>query len=559
MKIKIYFLILLFSLFTTTSFSKSKCTLFYDELKNSYDKLDLSQDQIFTETGFGFDIQVYLDEKITRIFNSGDSIYQKDESAPLKQVKLANIKLIKNEKKPIIFQAGGDWEIDKSEKGYYKVGKIYSSKLAGKIKPNDLIISIDGKDIREFDLTRKKNLKEIKYIEDFFKDREGEELKVVFESYDKFGQKYNQTLETKIYERKYVSSYLDFYLNSVFIDELNGTTNISITTEFDVYRDNKFPIIKVAREMLRFIDDDGNEKFYQCPYSAKKWDELDMIKPDQGVIFNNLVYKDQSLFEENYLIENYFEDVSFDSTDDQLGIRYISKGEYKFKNNFNLRSFPFDKQKITVYAYQKDMPLGQYQASVSDYAKRAFKSFSKNINSISGWNISNNSISYKTKKDIHSEDFYDGVELTLTIERKSSYYIFKVIFPIILILMICWSAVWIDPKEIESRLTITIVCLLSLIAYNFVIDSELPKLEYLTIMDYIILISYIYAAIPNFLSIYSFELIKKNKALAEKYEAYEKRYGLPSYILIIFVIIIINTSSAPEHTNSMFSWATMRN
>ena len=116
-----------------------------------------------------------------------------------------------------------------------------------------------------------------------------------------------------------------------------------------------------------------------------------------------------------------------------------------------------------------------------------------------------------------------------------------------------------DPKEIESRLTITIVCLLSLIAYNFVIDSDMPKLEYLTIMDYIILISYVYAAIPNFLSIYSFQLIKKNKPLAEKYEAIEKRYGLLSYILIIFIIVIVNASSAPEHTNSMFTWAAMKN
>jgi hypothetical protein len=125
--------------------------------------------------------------------------------------------------------------------------------------------------------------------------------------------------------------------------------------------------------------------------------------------------------------------------------------------------------------------------------------------------------------------------------------------------MVCWSAVWIDPREIESRLTITIVCLLSLIAYNFVIDSDMPKLEYLTIMDYVILISYVYAAIPNFLSIYSFQLIKKNKPLAEKYETIEKRYGLLSYILIIFIIVIINASNAPEHINSMFTWAAMKN
>ena len=129
----------------------------------------------------------------------------------------------------------------------------------------------------------------------------------------------------------------------------------------------------------------------------------------------------------------------------------------------------------------------------------------------------------------------------------------------ILILAVCWSACWINPREIESRLTVTIVCLLSLIAYNFVIDSDMPKLEYLTIMDYIILVSYVYATIPNFLSIYSFQLIKKNKKLTEKYETLEKRYGLPSYILIILIIILINVNIAPEHTSSMFSWASFRN
>ena len=144
----------------------------------------------------------------------------------------------------------------------------------------------------------------------------------------------------------------------------------------------------------------------------------------------------------------------------------------------------------------------------------------------------------------------------MDIERKSSYYIFKIIFPIILILMVCWSAVWIDPKEIESRLTVTIVCLLSLIAYNFVIDSELPKLEYLTIMDYIILVSYIYATIPNFLSIYSFELQKKNRKLTEKYEQYEKKYGLPSYLAIVILIVFINTSASPDHAISSLSWLT---
>ena len=82
----------------------------------------------------------------------------------------------------------------------------------------------------------------------------------------------------------------------------------------------------------------------------------------------------------------------------------------------------------------------------------------------------------------------------------------------------------------------------------------MPKLEYLTIMDYIILISYVYATIPNFLSIAAFNLVGKNKKLSAKYENYGKRYGLLSYLMFILLIIIVNTNSSPEHTNTMLSW-----
>ena len=120
--------------------------------------------------------------------------------------------------------------------------------------------------------------------------------------------------------------------------------------------------------------------------------------------------------------------------------------------------------------------------------------------------------------------------------------------------MVCWSVVWVDPKELEARLTITIVCLLSLIAYNFVIDSELPKLEYLTVLDWIILVSYVYATIPNFLSVISFRLQKTNLNLSNKLELLSRKYGLSSYILSILFIIWLNALSNPSNSSSLISW-----
>ena len=110
---------------------------------------------------------------------------------------------------------------------------------------------------------------------------------------------------------------------------------------------------------------------------------------------------------------------------------------------------------------------------------------------------------------------------------------------------------WINSKELESRLTVSVVCFLALITYTFIIDKDLPKLSYLTIMDYIILISYIFAAIPTIQSIY-----------ASKYRVYEKalildrrgRTILPAiYLILIALIIVLSVSSNSEHTNAFFS------
>ena len=182
------------------------------------------------------------------------------------------------------------------------------------------------------------------------------------------------------------------------------------------------------------------------------------------------------------------------------------------------------------------------------------------LDDIPGWHKKSYTVTNQTYQTAtqYKDTYRDSYVVMIELERKAGYYIFKVIFPILLILLICWSVVWVDPKELESRLTITIVCLLSLIAYNFVIDSELPKLEYLTVLDWIILISYVYATIPNLLSVVSFRLLKTNLPLGNKIERLSKRYGLASYISMIFFIIFLNVSTNFDHSSSALSWMAPR-
>ena len=223
-------------------------------------------------------------------------------------------------------------------------------------------------------------------------------------------------------------------------------------------------------------------------------------------------------------------------------------------NKFNLKSFPFDKQVLSFKIVDNLWGIDKRIIEPRGYTDIVLKDFLEK-DDIPGWKKVSASIeNFEQKKVSFQGALWSGLEIKLELERKHGYYIFKVIFPIILILMVCWSVVWVDPKELEARLTITIVCLLSLIAYNFVIDSELPKLEYLTVLDWIVLISYIYATVPNFLSIISFRLQKTNLKMSDKLEQISKRYGLSSYVLSIFLIVLLNANINPDNSSSLISW-----
>ena len=163
------------------------------------------------------------------------------------------------------------------------------------------------------------------------------------------------------------------------------------------------------------------------------------------------------------------------------------------------------------------------------------------------WNIKGDFAEYKAITYYDKYDYvYDGIKTYFSIERNSSYYVYKVIAPIILILIVCWSVFWLRLEQIESRLTVSIVCLLTLIAYNFVIDENIPKLPYLTAMDQIILSSYFFASVPTILSIYYLNLDNNKNSHLLITQKYVRIIGPLLYIFVILIIMYANINNNPS-------------
>ena len=441
-----------------------------------------------------------------------------------------------------------DWILERDKEGNFKVGEIYSYQVFDKIKFGDSILSINDKEI----------LTQSDFNNLYFDETEN--IKIVLKN--KNGQKYS--VDLNLHYNKYENLYYSLIdLNITDIDLKKSYYEVTIDQAFqynystiDNETDENHEFVKLGKKYLvGKITEDDTDDFHQiCDPTDDEMTNFEINNP-LTVSILNIIRDDADLQKKQYEIIPYAKPKN---EYDALRIEGRLKSVQQVKNYFNLRSFPFDKQVLKYKIVGDNWDLTKLQLYPQQFTYETLNNFMKK-DDIPGWSKER----YNLEKFFHRDTVdplnfgRDGILINIELERKHGYYIFKVILPIVLILFVCWSAVWISHREIEARLTITIVCLLSLIAYNFVIDEELPKLEYLTVMDWIVLTSYVYATLPNFLSIYSFKN-KSNSILTSKVDALSKRFGITSYVVIILLIIFLNANLNPDNSSAFIGWMAFR-
>eukprot|EP01084_Bolivina_argentea_P318433 552228_1 len=83
------------------------------------------------------------------------------------------------------------------------------------------------------------------------------------------------------------------------------------------------------------------------------------------------------------------------------------------------------------------------------------------------------------------------LSIRLRVNRLPAYYFGNIIFPNFLIVAGCFSAFVIPRGDIADRLSVTVTLMLAAVAYRFIVTQMLPKVSYLTIMDYYILLGFV--------------------------------------------------------------------
>ena len=116
---------------------------------------------------------------------------------------------------------------------------------------------------------------------------------------------------------------------------------------------------------------------------------------------------------------------------------------------------------------------------------------------------------------VRSSRPFSRLILTIDIERKSGFYLWKVLLPLLLIVALSWSIFWMVGERFAARVRMSATGILTVVAFQFVASQNLPRVGYLTLMDKIMVISFLLLAITVLESyiVSRFDEEQRNQAL----------------------------------------------
>lgn len=77
-----------------------------------------------------------------------------------------------------------------------------------------------------------------------------------------------------------------------------------------------------------------------------------------------------------------------------------------------------------------------------------------------------------------------GCAFIFEAKRYSIYYLWQIILPLVVVVFMSWAAFWIGPHHIGVRIGVATSSILTLIANRFLLANLLPRLPYMTRLDY---------------------------------------------------------------------------
>ena len=181
------------------------------------------------------------------------------------------------------------------------------------------------------------------------------------------------------------------------------------------------------------------------------------------------------------------------SEGNEMTFRYRVKGI--FSEIFELNSFPFDSQLLSIHVTSK-IPLSklQFVESDRDHSKLEPCNFAQsNVFTLTP-GIKFKSSRMKPTWISHSDQLRSQLSISMIVSRQASYFVWNLILPQVCLNLLSLTSFASERQNTSGRLGVSVTMLLTTVAFKLQAGKDLPKVSYLTMMDWFMLSSFVFNA-----------------------------------------------------------------
>ena len=273
--------------------------------------------------------------------------------------------------------------------------------------------------------------------------------------------------------------------------------------------------------------DDANQSITLDFVVRMRWNDPFLrgkVKTDQPIPLSEIWSPDVQLAQEKKLVRKRKE-IGTLKPDGTVSFRQRFQGDLSMFIDYS--NFPFDQHffRIDVVAPFTDEIIFVNDTSLTGQVDKF---------SIQDWNIYNGELIVKPYNFLSYR--FEAFAYQFRAKRHLGYYIWKVMVPLIIVVLMSWTVFWIDPIKIEAQLAVAATAMLTIIAYQFTLSNMLPKISYFTQLDYFIVGSNILVFLALLEAVISSALARENKEkLGRQFDRYS-RLIFPAFYFIVLLI-----------------------
>jgi len=203
----------------------------------------------------------------------------------------------------------------------------------------------------------------------------------------------------------------------------------------------------------------------------------------------------------------------------------------------DLRKLPFDTQRLKIELESFQHLAGTVELTLPPENLRITKQIS-----LPQWAPGRLTSEVKPNYREEYDETYSRATVTLEVTRHTQFYIWQMMVPLGIVLGMAFAVFFLPPKDLSDRMSVIIASLLTVVALSYSLHSGLPKISYLTVIDWFFVLAYVFLGLAMAGMVWISNLYDRDEARAIRYDHW-LRWAYPgTYLLASAIVVLVGLS-----------------